>query len=79
MIICSSWNLCTVVPVDAANDLAFLKAVGKFSPLPIAAKERKEHKEDFLRSLCSFAAKSISAGRGSANFILPQSRLQWPQ
>jgi S1-C subfamily serine protease len=26
-----------VVQVDAANDLALLKAVGKFSPLPIAA------------------------------------------
>ena len=27
----------TVVKVDAANDLALLKADGKFSPLPIAA------------------------------------------
>ena len=26
-----------VVQVDADNDLALLKAVGKFSPLPIAA------------------------------------------
>ena len=27
----------TVVKVDAANDLAWLKAVGRFAPLPIAA------------------------------------------
>ena len=27
----------TVVKVDAANDLALLKAVGRFAPLPIAA------------------------------------------
>ena len=27
----------TVVKVDAANDLALLKAVGAFKPLPIAA------------------------------------------
>jgi S1-C subfamily serine protease len=26
-----------VVQVDAANDLALLKAVGRFAPLPIAA------------------------------------------
>ena len=26
-----------VVKVDAANDLAWLKAVGRFAPLPIAA------------------------------------------
>jgi S1-C subfamily serine protease len=26
-----------VVKVDAANDLALLKAVGRFAPLPIAA------------------------------------------
>jgi S1-C subfamily serine protease len=27
----------SVVKVDAANDLALLKAVGRFAPLPIAA------------------------------------------
>ena len=27
----------TVVKVDAANDLAWLKAVGRFAPLPVAA------------------------------------------
>jgi hypothetical protein len=32
-----------VVQVDAANDLALLKAVGKFSPLPIAA-SRSAHR-----------------------------------
>jgi S1-C subfamily serine protease len=37
-----------VVQVDAANDLALLKADGKFSPLPIAAKERKEHRDNFF-------------------------------
>jgi len=31
------FSLKTIVQVDAANDLALLKAVGKFSPLPIAA------------------------------------------
>jgi S1-C subfamily serine protease len=32
-----------VAQVDAANDLALLKAVGKFSPLPIAA-SRSAHR-----------------------------------
>jgi S1-C subfamily serine protease len=29
-----------VVQVDAANDLALLKAVGRFAPLPIAANKK---------------------------------------
>ena len=32
-----NWNGHKVVQVDAANDLALLKADGRFAPLPIAA------------------------------------------
>ena len=64
-----------VIQVDAANDLALLKAVGKFSPLPIAA-SRSAHLGGTVAtigfpdpSLQGFSPKVLAHGHHGGNRV----------